>query len=70
MTRRIGVWNLYKIPYLSRSVGGVVVNIVAFQAIVPGSIPGRRRILYIFEPALIPYDFDLLVSLESLVSKF
>ena len=25
-------------------VGGVVVNIVAFQAIVPGSIPGRRKI--------------------------
>ena len=29
-------------------VGGVVVNIVAFQAIVPGSIPGRRTGFFYF----------------------
>lgn len=27
-------------------VGGVMVSIVAFQAVDPGSIPGRRRILF------------------------
>ena len=28
----------------SQRVGGVMVSIVAFQAVDPGSIPGRRRI--------------------------
>ena len=30
----------------SRDVGGIVVSIAAFQAIDPGSIPGRRNILF------------------------
>ena len=30
--------------YAYQSVGGIVVSIVAFQAIDPGSIPGRRKV--------------------------
>ena len=35
-----------------QSVGGIVVSIVAFQAIDPGSIPGRRNIFLITQRPL------------------
>ena len=41
------------------SVGGVVVNIVAFQAIVPGSIPGRRKAFYFFLFHILLHDNNI-----------
>lgn len=34
-------------PRFSPCVGGVMVSIVAFQAVDPGSIPGRRRMFFL-----------------------
>ena len=34
------------VPALYRSVGGIVVSIAAFQAVDPGSIPGRRMMIF------------------------
>ena len=33
-------------PLQQRSVGGIMVSIAAFQAVDPGSIPGRRKIFF------------------------
>ena len=30
------------------SVGGIVVSIAAFQAVDPGSIPGQRKVVFLF----------------------
>ncbi len=35
------------IRFIFRSVGGIVVSIAAFQAVDPGSIPGRRNFKYV-----------------------
>ena len=37
------------------SVGGVKVSMVAFQAVDPGSIPGRRSVLFLAEYTNGPY---------------
>ena len=44
MTQMSNTWfNILQLdPFLHRSVGGIVVSIAAFQAVDPGSIPGRR----------------------------
>ena len=34
--------------YQQESVGGIVVSIAAFQAVDPGSIPGRRIVFWFF----------------------
>ena len=42
-------WRRYiLLPRISQSVAGVMVSIVAFQAVDPGSIPGRRTVFFIF----------------------
>ena len=40
---------------LSSSVGGIMVSIAAFQAVDPGSIPGRRN----FFQKSFPSDFNI-----------
>ena len=35
------------------SFGGIMVSIAAFQAVDPGSIPGRRRILFVLSALLL-----------------
>ena len=37
------VWSLWSHAKKQGSVGGIMVSIAAFQAVDPGSIPGRRR---------------------------
>ena len=37
-------WNVIR----STSVGGIVVSIAAFQAVDPGSIPGQRKLFFLF----------------------
>ena len=44
-----------------RSVVGIVVSIAAFQAVDPGSIPGRRRLTFLF---LYEFGFFLPFSLK------
>ena len=41
------LYNLF-VPSLASSVGGVTVSMVAFQAVDPGSTPGRRTSFFIF----------------------
>ena len=36
----------FSVLLLHQSVGGIVVSIAAFQAVDPGSIPGRRKIYF------------------------
>jgi hypothetical protein len=53
------------------SVGGIVVSIAAFQAVDPGSIPGRRIEFYFFLPPLKSlelFQFSLFPSVNSLRS--
>ena len=39
-------------------VGGIMVSIAAFQAVDPGSIPGRRRYFFFTAKLVIPLDMD------------
>ena len=45
--RALKIENFYKEGLVS-GVGGVTVSMVAFQAAVPGSTPGRRMFLFVF----------------------
>ena len=58
MTQMSNTWfNILQLdPFLHRSVGGIVVSIAAFQAVDPGSIPGRRRY---------PFPFYLCVNTDA-----
>ena len=52
--------------YLTTSVGGVKVSIVAFQAIDPGSIPGWRTVLHADPP---PYTHPLPIQYSSMKTR-
>ena len=44
----IALFGLVVINVLYESVGGIMVSIAAFQAVDPGSIPGRRKTFFYF----------------------
>ena len=46
--RVLHLLKLYVFYIITRSVGGIMVSIAAFQAVDPGSIPGHRIIFTIF----------------------
>ena len=41
-------------PFVYASVGGIMVSIAAFQAVDPGSIPGRRKFFFFSSQDLNP----------------
>ena len=46
------------------SVGGVTVSMVAFQAVDPGSTPGRRIIFFLYDLLLFQFLYELSILSE------
>ena len=47
-----------------QSVGGIMVSIAAFQAVDPGSIPGRRNIFFLFFRLLSQQTMQFFISIS------